>query len=138
MIVLDTNIISEMMKSIPDPKILSWIDKQEISELFITTVTIAEISYGIDVLPEGKRREALEEAFNKTLEQAFCHRVLSFDQESAYLYGKIMGKRKLQGRPLSILDGQIAAIACFHDFSIVTRNERDFIGCNINVINPFL
>ena len=137
MIIIDTNIISEMMKVSPSTKVMTWMDKHQAIELFITTTTIAEIFYGINVLPDGNRKRSLEDSFNKTLEFAFKHRILSFDEAAAQLYGEIMGKRKMLGRPLSIFDGQIASIAIANKFSIATRNVRDFIDCEINLINPF-
>lgn len=137
MILVDTNVISEMMKPTPDLYVLKWIDQQEITQLFISTVTIAEISYGLNVLPEGKRRESLELAFNKAVLEAFTGRILSFDESAACQYGKVMGYRKRLGQPLGIPDGQIAAIAIAHNAIIATRNVRDFIHCNLQLINPF-
>jgi hypothetical protein len=137
MILLDTNVISELMKSAPDLKVLTWVDSQPSHLLFISTITIAEISYGLNALPAGKRRNALEKAFNNTIQEAFTHRILFFDEAAAIRYGKVMGHRKKLGRPLSILDGQIAAIALTHDATIATRNTRDFSDCQLEVINPF-
>lgn len=137
MILVDTNVISEMMKPTPLAKVVSWIDQQQAAHLFITTISIAEIAYGIRVLPEGSRRNALEEAFNKALSEAFKHRILPFEESAAHLYGKIMSRRKEMGRPLSILDGQIAAIARAHNLTIATRNIRDFVECELELINPF-
>ena len=137
MIILDTNIISEMMKKSPNLNVISWMDKQDATQLYITSVSIAEIAYGINVLPEGNRRPLLEDSFYKALEAAFKHRVLSFDEAAAHLYGKMMGHRKLLGRPLSMPDGQIAAIALMNNFSIATRNIKDFVDCEVSLINPF-
>lgn len=137
MIILDTNIISEMMRQSPSPKVVDWIDQQDIGDLYITAITIAEISYGINVLPNGKRRQLLEDKFHKTIASAFKYRVCFFDEASAYLYGKLMGLRKERGRPLSILDGQIAAIALSQEASVATRNEVDFQECGVELINPF-
>jgi toxin FitB len=138
MIIIDTNVISEMMKPSPMPAVISWVDSQEATQLFITTITIAEIFYGINVLPDGNRRRLLEESFDKALKDAFKHRVLSFDETAAHFYGKIMSQRKILGRPLGIPDGQIVAIARTHNFSIATRNIRDFADCEVDVINPFV
>jgi toxin FitB len=88
-------------------------------------------------LPQGKRRIILENAFDKAILCAFQHRILFFDEPAAHFYGKIMGKRKGLGKPLSILDGQISAIAYAHELAIATRNIRDFADCEINLINPF-
>jgi len=137
MIIVDTNIISEMMKPFPTPCVINWLDNQKPSQLFITTITIAEITYGIHVLPNGNRRRSLETAFNKTIEEAFEHSILSFNKAAAHCYGKIMAQRKLSGRPLSMADGQIAAITFTHHFTLATRNIRDFVDCEIELINPF-
>ncbi|MEO8400816.1 MAG: type II toxin-antitoxin system VapC family toxin [Gammaproteobacteria bacterium] len=137
MILLDTNVISEMMKTTPSSKVIAWIDEQEITHLFVSTITIAEISYGLSALPEGNRRQLLEHAFNNTIKEAFKHRVISFDEPAAHQYGKMMSSRKKLGRPLNILDGQIAAIALEQRFALATRNTRDFINCEIDLIDPF-
>jgi hypothetical protein len=137
MILLDTNIISEMMKPIPDPNVIQWIDRQEVTQLFVSTITIAEISYGLNVLPEGNRKALLEKAFNKALLEAFTTRILAFDESAAHCYGKIMGHRKNLGQPLGVPDGQIAAIAFSHGAAIATRNIRDFKNCDLHLINPF-
>ena len=137
MIVLDTNIISEMMKSIPSPLVVAWIDQQNVDELFITTITIAEIVYGLKTLPTSKRRTTLEDAFYKTITQSFESRILFFNELSAHCYGKLMAVRKNIGKPMSILDGQIAAIAQDSGFAVATRNIRDFSDCGLDLINPF-
>lgn len=137
MIVIDTNVISELMKPSPQLSVVKWLDKQDVMQLFVTTITIAEISYGISVLPDGQRKRSIEDSFNKALNEAFKHRILSFDENAAHSYGKIMGHRKMLGRPMSIPDGQIAAIALTHNFSIATRNVRDFMDSEVGIINPF-
>lgn len=137
MIILDTNIISEMMKNIPSPSVMSWIDQQQITQLFITSITIAEIYYGLRAIPETARQEKLQNAFEKAIQNAFKYRTLSFDDNAAHHYGNLMSQRKRTGRPLSILDGQIAAIALAENATIATRNTRDFNNCGLDVINPF-
>lgn len=137
MIILDTNIISELMKTAPNQQVISWLDRQDAMTLFTTSVTIAEIIYGLDVLPEGKRRDYLETAFSQVLNDAFKHRILTFDEPAALVYGKLMGSRKRSGHPLSLLDGQIASIAKNHQMALATRNTRDFLHCDLTLINPF-
>lgn len=137
MIIVDTNIISEMMKPQPSTPVLQWLDAQEITQLFTTSITLAEISYGLNVLPQGNRRALLEDAFNKAMLAAFKHRILFFDERAAHQYGKLMGLRKELGRPLSIPDGQIAAIALVHGAAVATRNTRDFADCGLELINPW-
>lgn len=138
MIVLDTNVISEMMKALPSLKVMAWIDQQNTSDLFVTTITIAEIVYGLRVLSIGNRRKMLENAFHKTINQAFDGRILGFDELAANRYGQLMADRKKMGRPFSVLDGQIAAIAHIKRFKIATRNIPDFSDCSIDLLNPFL
>ena len=137
MILLDTNVISEMMKKSPSATVVRWIDKQEVTHLFVSAITIAEISYGLNAMPKGKRRSLIENAFDRAIQESFKHRILPFDESSAHYYGRLMGRRKELGRPLSILDGQIAAIALAHGASVATRNTPDFMHCNLDLINPF-
>jgi toxin FitB len=138
MILLDTNIVSELMKAAPSERVLAWLNDQDNEHLFISSITIAEISYGLRVLPDGKRRKLLEMRFEQFLNQAFAARVLEFDEAAAHIYGNIMGYRKEQGQPLSILDGQIAAIGLANNFAIATRNIKDFTNLAIELINPFV
>lgn len=137
MILIDTNVVSEMMKPSPNKIVLDWIDNQEVDELFISTITLAEISYGLNVLPDGQRRDYLERSFVKAILEAFTGRILAFDDLAAYQYGKIMGHRKNLGKPLGVPDGQIAAIASVHNAIVATRNVRDFVDCGLQLINPF-
>jgi predicted nucleic acid-binding protein len=137
MILFDTNIISELMKPSPSSKVINWLDQQKTTKLFVSTISIAELSYGLNALPEGTRRVQLTEAFNKAIIESFKYRILSFDESAAHLYGKIMGNRKKLGKPLNTLDGQIAAIAYTQNLAIATRNVNDFTECGVDIINPF-
>lgn len=137
MIILDTNIISELMKTLPAIKVEHWLSEQVVTQLFVTTTSIAEISYGINALPDSKRRTMLENSFQQTIDKAFKHRILSFDEAAAHAYGLLMSKRKKIGKPLGILDGQIAAIAITNSATVVTRNIRDFANCDLELVNPF-
>lgn len=137
MIILDTNVVSEMMRAAPAPSAVTWLNDQDASLLFLTAVTVGEIRYGLRVLPHGRRRRALEEGFEKILTEAFAGRILAFDEAAAHRYGEIMGRRREIGRPLGILDGQIASIAWSNGASVATRNIQDFLECGVEVINPF-
>lgn len=137
MIVVDTNIISALMRPSPEQSVIDWLNRQETATLFVSTITLAEIGYGLHVLPPGKRRRTLEDSFEKFIAAGFEHRILVFDMGAAQLYGDIMGRRKAMGRPMGILDGQIAAIARRHHFAVATRNVRDFEECGLDVVNPF-
>lgn len=137
MILLDTNIVSATMSPRPPRFVIDWLNHQETVDLYLSTVTIAEIGYGLWVLPEGKRRRDLEDRFAKFVAAGFDQRILDFDERAARLYPEVMGNRRVQGRPLAILDGQIASIARANDFAVATRNVRDFEECGLEIINPF-
>lgn len=137
MIIIDTNVVAEMMKESSSPAVVAWMNDQDASALFLTTITIGEIGYGLETLPRGKRRLQLEQGFERVLAEAFVGRILAFDEEAARQYCVVMGRRKAIGRPLSVLDGQIASIARAKAFAVATRSVRDFEDCGLEVINPF-
>lgn len=137
MILLDTNVVSEVMRAAPSPAVLVWLNGQDTATLFVSTVTIAEIEFGLRVLPEGNRRTGLRDRFEQFLLQAFAGRVRDFDQPAARSYGDIMGDRREIGRPMSVPDGQIAAIARSHGLAVATRNVPDFENCGLTIVNPF-
>jgi len=137
MIVLDTNVVSEVMKPAPKRSAIEWLNQQETATLYLSTITLAEIGYGLRSMPDGKRRRSLEDRFERFVEEGFDQRILSFDAVAARLYGEVMAHRKALGRPLSILDGQIASIARANDFTVATRNVDDFEDCGLSLINPF-
>ena len=138
MIVIDTNIISEVMKPSPSLAVLKWLNQQNSNSLFVSTITLGEIEYGLRILPTGKRRHELKERFEQFIFQAFRQRILVFDEAAARSYGEVMGHRKDLGRPMSVPDGQIAAIARSKGFAIATRNTSDFEECGFDLFNPFL
>lgn len=137
MIVVDTNVVSEFMTSPPAPPVQRWLNAQETANLFFTTISIAEISYGLRVMPDGRRRQLLVKRFEDFLAAAFDSRILSFDEDAGRAYGEIRAHRRDQGRPMSNFDGQIAAIARTRGFAIATRNIKDFEDCGLELINPF-
>jgi predicted nucleic acid-binding protein len=137
MILLDTNVISAVMAPAPPRAVLSWLDRQQTSDLYVSVITVAEIAYGIRILPEGKRRRNLATRFEGFLARGFEQRVLVFDTAAALKYAVIMAGRKQIGRPMSVPDGQIAAIALQHHMTVATRNTRDFEECGIDLVNPF-
>jgi predicted nucleic acid-binding protein len=136
-ILLDTNVVSAVMAPAPVASVLHWLDRQDTASLYLSTITIAEIAYGIRVLPAGRRRRELRERFEQFVARGFEQRVLAFDSAAALHYAEVMGHRKELGRPMSVPDGQIAAIARAHRFSVATRNVRDFDECGLDVLNPF-
>lgn len=138
MIVLDTNVVSELMTSPPAETILKWLNAQDAVNLYLTTISIAEIGFGLRVMPDGRRRRLLTDRFEQFLAAAFATRILPFDESAARVYGEIRGLRRELGRPMSTFDGQIAAIARARGFSIATHNIKDFENCGVELINPFL
>jgi hypothetical protein len=137
-IVLDTNVISEMMLVAPEPTVANWYLKQSSGDLITTTVTLAEVFYGINLLPAGGRRDRLRQLAQDFFEQELTGRIVSFDERAAIHYAAMRaGKRRL-GKTMSPLDAQIAAIALAVGGSVATRNVPDFEGCGVVVVNPWL
>ena len=137
MILLDTNVVSAVMASKPSLAVLAWLDAQDTDHLFLSTITIAEIGYGLRILPEGQRRKGLETGFRAFVARGFEHRTLSFDVAAAGHYAEIMALRRSIGRPMSVPDAEIAAIALANGMALGTRNLTDFEACGLDLINPF-
>ena len=137
MIVLDTNVISELMRVNPAPPVLAWMALQQPEDLFTSSVSVAEILYGIELLPKGKRRDGLLHEADTTFTRTFAGRVLAFDEPTARVFASIVAARRSRGSPIGIADGQIAAIAKSHQASLATRNTGDFEGCGVQLVNPW-
>ncbi len=136
MFVLDTNVVSELMRERPTPEGLKWIDGQPTSSLFVTTVTEAEIRTGIAILPEGERRRGLAAAAERLFSVFFAERILAFDSDAARAYAMLAAERGTAGRPISQFDCQTAA-ASSNGASIVTRDVDGFESCGLDVISPW-
>jgi hypothetical protein len=137
MILLDTNVISELMRAEPSPAVLDWFGAHETADLFISAVTEAELRTGVAILPEGQRRNRLQSALDGMIEEDFPGRVLPFDSAAARAYADIAARRRAAGRPISEADCQIAAIAVAAGAPVATRNVKDFDGCGVDLINPW-
>jgi predicted nucleic acid-binding protein len=137
MIVLDTNVLSEVMRPRPDPKLVSWLAAQPTASLFIAAITQAEILYGLALLSEGRRRIDLLAAASSMFAEDFAGRILPFDEDAAVAYAAIAADRRQAGRPISQFDAQIAAIVRSRGGLLATRNTRDFIDCGFEVIDPW-
>lgn len=137
MIVLDTNVLSELMRSRPEPMVASWLGAQPTMSLFITAVTEAEILYGLALLPQGRRRDDLLAAARSLFDEEFAGRILPFDSDAAAAYSVIAADRRPAGRPISQFDAQIAAIVRSRGGTLATRNTADFIDCGIELIDPW-
>jgi toxin FitB len=137
MIVLDTNIVSEPLKPKPDPEVLAWLDRQAPETLYLTTISLAELSAGVEILPVGKRRAALQQAVGAQVLSLFQSRVLGFDHDAALAFGRIAANAQAAGNPIDFADCAIAAIATTHRFILATRNARDFKGTGVELLNPW-
>ncbi|UCH26339.1 MAG: type II toxin-antitoxin system VapC family toxin [Trueperaceae bacterium] len=137
MILLDTNILSEIMKAEPDARVVAWLDDQPATSLFVSAVTRAEIELGIALLPEGRRKEAIITA-SRTMFEEFSGRCLAFGERAAVHYGQLVAERTKKGRPITVEDAQIASIALVHGLHLATRNTRDFEGIpKLLLIDPW-
>mgnify|MGYP001580449376 CR=1 FL=1 len=137
MIVVDTNALSELMRSTPAPRVLAWFAAQPAADLRVTAVTIAEVLTGLALLPRGARRDRLEASARQMFEEDFAARCLAFDDVAAAHYADIVSRRTKAGRPIASLDAQIAAIARSHGGTLATRNVADFAECGVEIVDPW-
>jgi predicted nucleic acid-binding protein len=137
MIILDTNVLSELMRPAPSPEVVEWIGTHAMATLYTTAITQAEILHGILLLAPGRRRRALEAAAAAMFAQEFEGRVLGFDRDAAPPYAQIASARRRLGRPISHFDAQIAAIARATGAALATRNLADFADCGVSLLNPW-
>ena len=136
MIILDTNVISAVMKAAPDVAVVAWLDRQPVGSVWTTSITVFEIEYGLGRLPQGKRRESLAEAFAAMLREDLGGRVLPFDTQAAVAAGAVAAAIREQGRTVDVRDVQIAGIARVRQAPVATRNVRDFeLACEVR--NPW-
>jgi predicted nucleic acid-binding protein len=137
MIVLDTNVVSEALHPDPSSRVAQWVSARDKKELFITAVTAAELLYGVEILPAGKRRMRLQNAIEEIISLDFNGRVLPFDEKSARIYAKISGARQKMGRRISQSDAMIASISLSNNAALATRNTKDLDDCGLPLINPW-
>ena len=137
MIILDTNVLSELMRPKPSLRVSGWIAKQSATELFTTSITEAEIFFGIELLAEGKRREGLLRAAEDMFAEDLGGRVFGFESEAAHLFSTIAVHRRALGKPISHADAQIAAITRLRGAMLATCNVSDFDDCGVDLINPW-
>jgi hypothetical protein len=137
MIILDTNVVSEVVRSEPSTSVARWMSAQRAATLFTTAVCEAEIRYGIALLPPGKRRSALATAAGAIFAEEFSGRILPFDSAAAPEFAEIAARRRAAGRPIGDFDCQIAAIARVYGAAIATRNVIDFVDCGVDLVDPW-
>lgn len=134
---LDTNVLSELLRSAPEPAVLAWFASQPSDTLFVSAVTQAEMTLGAGLMLAGKRRNALQAALGVMFSEDFAGRILPFDSAAVPAYVDIVSVRRASGRPISQFDAQIAAIARHAGASLATRNVNDFENCGVTVVNPW-
>jgi toxin FitB len=137
MIILDTNVLSELMRPHPSPRVSGWVAKQSVGELCTTSITEAEILFGIELLAKGKRREQLLAAADAMFAEDLAGRIHGFESDAAKAFAKIAARRRGLGRPIGHADAQIAAIAQVRTAKLASRNVDDFRDCDIEVVDPW-
>ncbi|WP_263375148.1 type II toxin-antitoxin system VapC family toxin [Granulicella aggregans] len=137
MILVDTNVLSEPMKPTANATVLSWLDKQQDGTLYLAATSFAESLSGIELLPKGRRKQVLSTTFETLVRRLFKNRVLPFDDRAAVEYSRAVAIARSKGRSISIADGQIAAIAAVHGFTVATRDTAPFLAAGVPVLNPW-
>jgi len=137
MILLDTNVLSELMRAKPAPEVVAWIDAQPTSQLYISAITVAEILYGIARMADGKRKQSLLALATLMFDEDFAGRILSFDADAAIHYAGLAAESEAKGTVVDMADCQIAAIAVLHDAQVATRNVRHFDYLGVAIVNPW-
>jgi len=136
-IILDTNVLGALMHTVPDPKVVAWLDRQPAESVWITSITLFETRFGLALLPLGRRRQALESAFDQLLNEDLENRVLDFDSAAATAAASLAAARQKRGQPVDMRDTQIAGIALARHATLATRNARHFADLKISIINPW-
>ena len=137
MIILDTNVVTELMRAAAEPKVLRWFSIQAAEDLHVTAVTTAEILYGIELIATGRRREVVRAGAEKMFGDVFADRILTFEDRAARVFSQIASSRRRQGKPMTEFDAQVAAIARVHGATLATRNPYVFEGCGVRLVNPW-
>jgi len=137
MIVLDTNVLSALMRAEPDRPVVRWLDRLAAESIWTTSITVFEVRFGLEVLPAGERKAALQHAFDQVIDEDLRGRVLDFDARAATVTGEIAAKLRALGRPVDMRDAQIAGIIAARRATLATRNVRHFVDAGIPVIDPW-
>jgi predicted nucleic acid-binding protein len=137
MIVVDTNVISELWRITPAPNVLAWMDSQMVETLYLSSITVAELRFGVAAMPDGKRQAIYQERLERDVLGAFAGRVLSFDLNEARAYAEVMAVAKAAGKAIGKADGYIAATAAARGFTVATRDTSPFLAAGLTVINPW-
>ena len=134
---LDTGLISELVKKEPNPAVVAWLDEQEEQTLFLSVLNLGELQKGISKLPDGVKKDELQAWVNHDLVERFSGRIMAVDQETTLCWGRLQGEAERKGEKLPIMDSLIAASASVHGMSVVTRNAKDLERCGAQICNPW-
>lgn len=137
MILLDTNVLSALMRREPERPVVQWLDRLPPESVWTTSITVFEVRLGLEILASGRRRRRLEDAFSEMLEEDFENRIVVFDRSAAEAAGRIAAERRKAGRPVEIRDVQIAGITAARKATLATRNLRHFEGLGIDLVDPW-
>lgn len=137
MIILDTNVVSELMRLTPEHKVLRWFSGQAAEDLHVTAITMAEILYGIELISSSRRRDGVRAGAKQMFGDVFADRILTFEDRAAQAFSEIGSSRRRQGKPISEVDAQIAAIARVHAATLATRDPYIFEACGVRLVNPW-
>ncbi len=137
MTILDTNVLSEVVKPRPEPKVLDWLGAQNYREVFVTALTVAEMFHGLNRMPAGKRQSELFAAVDAMFQHEFAGRILPFDEAAAMSYADLMAGLERAGRKVGSFDAQIAAVARVHTATVATRNIKDFEHSGVSLVDPW-
>ena len=138
MIILDTNVVSELMRPAPESRVIHWLSNQIAEDLHVTAVSMAEILYGIELIVAARRRDVVRAGVEKMFGTVFAGRILIFEDRAATAFSQIASSRRRQGKPMSEFDAQIAAITRIHSATLATRNPYVFEGCGVRLVNPWV
>jgi toxin FitB len=137
LILLDTTIVSEPLRAAPNARVLAWIDAHTVETFYLSTISLAELRYGVTALPEGKRREALHHGLERRILPLFAGRILPFDAAASAAYVALRARAKIEGKAIAPADGYIAATAAVHGLIIATRDVAPFLAAGLKVICPW-
>ena len=137
MIILDTNVVSEPMRPAGSPAVLDWLDRQMAETLYLTATSLSELLTGVEILPEGRRKEAMAAMMGGLVKALFGERVLAFDAPAARAYAQVVSRARAKGYSIAVADGQIAAIAQVHGFTVATRDIGPFEAAGLAFVNPW-
>jgi hypothetical protein len=136
MILLDTNVMSELMRPVPDPRVLLWVNSLDFGAIHVPAIVMAELYYGLECMPGGRRKESVRAALDRVANEVGNQAILPFGEDAARAYGRLMAGRDRAGRPMGIVDAQVAAIALANNAQLATR-DGDFADCGIEIVNPW-